>query len=520
MEKLSLGIELGSTRIKAVLIDQTKNVIASGSFDWENKLENGIWTYNLEEAWHGLQMSYSDLKKEVKQKYGFDLKKVDAIGISGMMHGYLAFDKTDHLLVPFRTWRNSITAKAEEQLTDLLQFNIPQRFSLAHLYQAILNGETHIKDIAFITTLAGYIHWQLTGKKVLGIGDASGMFPIDSKQSDYDQNMLEIVENKIKEQQYNWQLKEILPEVLVAGQLAGTLTENGAKLLDPTGELISGIPLCPPEGDAGTGMVATNSIKARTGNISAGTSIFAMIVLEEKLSRVYPEIDMVTTPKGDAVAMVHANNCSSEIDAWVKIFQDFLKATGFEMSTNDLYQTLFNEALKGDLDAGGLLSYGYLSGEHITRMPEGRPLLVRTPESNFNLANLMRVNIYTAFGALHMGLKILEKEQVKIDKIFGHGGIFKTKGVAQQFLASAIKTPVSVMETAGEGGAWGIALLADYLTAASELSLEDYLEQQVFAYIKSHECQPLPEESAGFDTFIKHYEAGLAIELAAIANFK
>jgi len=520
MNKLSLGIELGSTRIKAILIDETKNAIASGGFEWENKLENGIWTYSLEEAWHGLQVSYAELIEDFKQKHGVELEKVDAIGISGMMHGYLAFDANDKLLVPFRTWRNAITADAEHQLTELLQFNIPQRWSVAHLYQAILNGEDHVNEVAFITTLAGYIHWQLTGNKVLGIGDASGMFPIDSKTRDYNENMLGIFDEKIKDKCYDWKLKDILPEVLVAGELAGTLTPEGARLLDPTGKLNSGIALCPPEGDAGTGMVATNSVKARTGNISAGTSIFAMIVLEQELSQVYPEVDMVTTPKGDAVAMVHANNCSSEIDAWVKIFREFLSATGFEMSTNDLYQTLFTEALKGDPDAGGLLSYGYLSGENITKIPEGRPLLVRTPESNFNLANLIRVNIYTAFGALKIGLKTLEKEQVKIDKIFGHGGIFKTEGVAQQFLASAINIPVSVMETASEGGAWGIALLADYLTEAAKKSLEDYLEQQVFAQAKSHESQPLSEEIRGFETFIKHYEDGLAIELAAIENFK
>ena len=520
MENLSLGIELGSTRIKAVLIDQTKNVIASGGFEWENKLENGIWTYSIDEAWHGLQVSYTQLKDEFKQKQGFELEKVDAIGISGMMHGYLAFDADDNLLVPFRTWRNAITADAEHQLTELLQFNIPQRWSVAHLYQAILNREEHVENVTFITTLAGYIHWQLTGNKVLGIGDASGMFPIDSKKRDYNDKMLATFDEKIKEKQYGWQIKDVLPEVLVAGQVAGTLTEAGAMRLDPTGKLSAGIPLCPPEGDAGTGMVATNSVKARTGNISAGTSIFAMIVLEQELSQVYPEIDMVTTPKGDAVAMVHANNCSSEIDAWVRIFQDFLTAAGISMSTNELYRTLFTEALKGDPDAGGLLSYGYLSGENITNMPEGRPLLVRTPASNFNLANLIRVSIYTAFGALQIGLKTLEKEQVKIDKIFGHGGIFKTEGVAQQFLASAIKTPVSVMETAGEGGAWGIALLADYLTDASELILEDYLEQKVFAQAQSNECQPLAEESSGFETFIKQYEDGLAIELAAIENFK
>ena len=519
--KLSLGIELGSTRIKAVLINENQSVIASGSFEWENKLENDIWTYSLEDAWTGMQASYAQLKKQVKERHGFTIKKIDAIGFSAMMHGYLAFDNKDQLLTPFRTWRNATTADAQKQLTELLAFNIPQRWSIAHLYQAILNEEAHVKDIAFFTTLAGYVHWKLTGQKVLGVGDASGMFPIDSKTKDYNLEMMAIFGEKISSKGYPWLLKDILPKILVAGQQAGELTEDGAKLLDPDGDLAPGAALCPPEGDAGTGMVATNSVKQRTGNISAGTSIFAMIVLEEKLKQVYPEIDMVTTPKGDAVAMVHANNCSSEINSWIKIFREFLDATGIQMSTDQLYQTLFDEALKGDMDAGGILSYGYLSGENITNIPEGRPLLVRTPKSNFNLANLMRVNLYTAFGALQMGMKTLtEKEQVKVDQIFGHGGIFKTEGIAQQILASAINIPVSVMETASEGGAWGIALLADYLTfAKKDISLEDYLKQQVFANEKTTCRQPIKEETAGFEVFAKHYELGLPIAMAAIDNF-
>jgi len=519
--KLSLGVEFGSTRIKAVLIDENQAVVATGAFEWENQLENGIWTYSLDSVWQGLQASYAQLKQEVKDKYGFTLSKISTIGVSAMMHGYLAFDKNAQLLTPFRTWRNAITAEAEHQLTQIFEFNIPQRWSIAHLYQAILNNEAHVEDVAFFTTLAGYVHWKLTGKKVLGIGDASGMFPIDSKTKDYNTEMIKTFDTTVCDKNYPWKLKDILPRVLTAGQKAGALTDEGAKLLDPGGDLEPGIPLCPPEGDAGTGMVATNSVKQRTGNISAGTSVFAMIVLENELSTVYPEIDLVTTPIGDAVAMVHANNCSSEINAWVKIFREFLESSGIKMSTEQLYQTLFTESLKGDMDAGGLLSYGYLSGENITKIPEGRPLLVRTPNSNFNLANLIRVNLYTAFGALQMGMKTLtEKEQVKVDQIFGHGGIFKTEGVAQQILASAINTPVSVMETAGEGGAWGIALLADYLKYAEEgLALEDYLEQKVFAGAKISTRQPIAEETAGFEVFAERYAKGLAIELAAIENF-
>ena len=519
--KLSLGVELGSTRIKAVLVAEDQEVVASGSFEWENQLENGFWTYSLDSVWQGLQSSYAELKQEVKDRYGFTLSKITAIGFSAMMHGYLAFDQDDQLLVPFRTWRNATTAEAQHQLTELLGFNIPQRWSIAHLYQAMLNGEEHVKDIAFFTTLAGYVHWKLTGEKVLGVGDASGMFPIDAQTKDYNSGMMSIFDEKVSTMNYPLNLKDIIPKVLVAGEKAGELTKEGALLLDPAGDLGSGVPLCPPEGDAGTGMVATNSVKQRTGNISAGTSVFAMIVLESELSKVYPEIDMVTTPKGDAVAMVHANNCSSEINAWVKIFREFLDAAGIEMSTDQLYQTLFTESLKGDMDAGGILSYGYLSGENITKVPEGRPLLVRSPNSNFNLANLMRVNLYTAFGALHLGMKTLtDKERVRVDQIFAHGGIFKTEGVAQQILASAINTPIAVMETAGEGGAWGIALLADYLEFyEAGLTLEDYLEDKVFANEKVMCREPIEEEVAGYEVFARRYEDGLAIEMAAVESF-
>ncbi|MGC6769355.1 xylulokinase [Enterococcus sp. LJL51] len=517
--KTSLGIELGSTRIKAVLIDEHQEPVASGSHTWENQLADGLWTYSLEDIWSGLQDSYQNLKKDVFQKFGVKLTKIGAMGFSAMMHGYMAFDKENQLLVPFRTWRNSNTAAAEKELTKLFNYNIPQRWSIAHLYQAILNQEAHVETIHYFTTLAGYVHWQLTGEKVLGIGDASGMFPIDPAVKNYDQRMITAFDKQTAKHNYSWQLQDILPKVLVAGEPAGLLTEAGAKLLDPTGDLIAGMPLCPPEGDAGTGMTATNSVAKRTGNVSAGTSVFAMIVLEKELKKVHPELDLVTTPAGDLVAMVHANNCSSDINAWVKLFEEFIKVCGFELSTEKLYELLFNQALQGDKECGGLLSYGYFSGENITHIPEGRPLFVRTPDSRFNLANFMRVHLFTAFGALNIGMKILvEEEQVQIDKVLGHGGIFKTEGVAQKVLAAAINTPVSLMETAGEGGAWGIALLADYLGYAKEnQSLATYLEQQVFAGEAGSELAPDPEDTAGFEQFAQRYKEGLPIEEAAAA---
>ena len=520
--RTSLGIELGSTRIKAVLIDEHQTPIASGSHEWENQLVDGIWTYSIEAIWTGLQHSYRCLKEEVQQNYDVALNKIGAIGFSAMMHGYMAFDKEDQLLVPFRTWRNAITADAEKELTELFNYNIPQRWSIAHLYQAILNGEGHLPDVSFFTTLAGYVHWQLTGEKVLGVGDASGMFPIDPKQRNYDAGMIEKFDQRIKEKQFPWQLNDILPKVLVAGEAAGCLTEDGAKLLDPTGGLLPGIPLCPPEGDAGTGMSATNSVAQRTGNVSAGTSVFAMIVLEKDLKKVHPELDLVTTPAGDLVAMVHANNCSSEINAWVKLFKEFSVASGFDIDVEQLYEILFKQALAGDKDCGGLLSYGYFSGENITHMPEGRPLFVRTPDSSFNLANFMIMHLYSAFGALQIGMKILrEEEQVHIDKVLGHGGIFKTEGVAQGILATAMETPVSLMETAGEGGAWGIALLADYLNYANQgQDLATYLDQQVFAGNEGTEVAPSPEDVKGFEAFAKRYAQGLPIEKAAVDFLK
>lgn len=520
--KTSLGIELGSTRIKAVLIDDKQQPIASGSHEWENQLIEGIWTYSLEAIWYGLQDSYLKLKEEVQEKFDTELTTIGAIGFSAMMHGYMAFDQADELLVPFRTWRNSITAEAEIELTKLFNYTIPQRWSIAHLYQAILNKEPHVKNLAFFTTLAGYVQWQLTGEKVLGIGDASGMFPIDPKIKNYDEQMVAIFDQKVETNHYPWQLKEVLPQVLVAGENAGTLTEKGARLLDPSGSLLAGIPLCPPEGDAGTGMVATNSVAVRTGNVSAGTSVFAMIVLENELKKVHPELDMVTTPSGELVAMVHANNCSSDINAWVNLFRQFAKVSGFDISTEKLYEILFQQALAGDEDCGGLLSYGYFSGENITHMPEGRPLFVRTPDSEFNLANFMRVHLFSAFGALHMGMKILvEEEKVVIDKVLGHGGIFKTEGVAQNILAAAMNTPVALMETAGEGGAWGIALLADYLQHAKKgRTLVDYLNHQVFGENEGIEVVPDPTDVEGFNMFIDRYEKGLPIEKTAVEFLK
>lgn len=459
-----LGIEFGSTRIKAVLTGADHTPIASGSYDWENQYEDGIWTYHLDMIWRGLKECYRSLREEVGSRYGVELEGTKAIGISAMMHGYLAFDENGELLVPFRTWRNTITQEAADKLTDVFQYNIPQRWSIAHLYQAILNQEPHVSKVRFITTLSGYLHWKLTGESVLGIGDAAGMFPIDSSIRDYHPKMLSQFDELIRENEYPWKIEEILPKVLCAGDKAGTLTEAGARLLDESGTLKGGIPMCPPEGDAGTGMTATNSVTVRTGNVSAGTSVFAMLVLENELKGVHREIDMVTTPAGDPVAMVHCNNCTSDLNAWVGLFAEFLETMGMDVDRNQLYGTLYRKAMEGEADGGGLLSYGYLSGEHITGFEEGRPMFVRTPDSRFNLANFMRVNLYTALGALKTGMDILKREEgVQSDRIMGHGGLFKTKGAGQQIMADAMEIPVAVMETAGEGGAWGIALLAAFM---------------------------------------------------------
>lgn len=520
--KTVLGIEFGSTRIKAVLIGEDNTPIASGSHDWENSFVNNIWTYSVEDIWKGLQDSYQKVAKNVKQQYGVTLQTVGSIGFSAMMHGYMAFDKDGELLVPFRTWRNNFTEQASTELTELFKYNIPQRWSIAHLYQAILNKEEHSDAISYQTTLAGYIHWKLTGKKVLGVGEASGVFPIDLNTKNYNQKMIDQFNKLIAPKNLPWELEEILPEVLVAGESAGVLTEEGAKLLDPTGELNAGIPLCPPEGDAGTGMVATNSVAKRTGNVSAGTSAFAMVVLEKDLSKVYPEIDLVTTPTGNLVAMAHSNNCTSDLNAWVGMFEEFSKAMGIEVDIDKLYETLFTQALNGDPDAGGLLSYGYLSGEHMTHFEEGRPLFVRSSDSNFNLANFMRTHLFTAFGAMKIGMDILiEEEKVKLDEVLGHGGIFKTEGVGQGILAGAFNVPVSVMKTAGEGGAWGIALLASYMiNKKNDETLEEYLNEKVFADQEVKTMTPDPKDVEGFKKFMERYTKGLAIERAAVDNLK
>ena len=520
--KAILGIEFGSTRIKAVLIDTDNNPIAQGSFEWENQLVDGLWTYSIDTIWKGLQDCYADLRKNVKAEYDCEIKQLAAIGISAMMHGYMAFGKDENILVPFRTWRNTNTAKAAAELSELFHFNIPLRWSISHVYQAILNGEEHINKIDFLTTLAGYIHWQLTGKKVLGVGDASGMLPIDSNTNNYDAEMVAKFDKLIEPKNLGWKILDILPEVLNAGEDAGVLTEEGAKKLDPSGTLQAGAPLCPPEGDAGTGMVATNAVRQRTGNVSAGTSSFSMIVLEKALSQPYEVIDMVTTPDGSPVAMVHCNNCTSDLNAWVGLFKQYQELLGVPVDMNEVFGKLYNHALEGDADCGGLIAYNYISGEPVTGLAEGRPMFVRSANDHFNLANFMRANLYASVAVLKIGNDVLFKdEKVQVDRITGHGGLFKTKGVGQRILAAAINSPISVMETAGEGGAWGIALLAGYLVNnAEKLSLADYLDQKVFAGNTGVEIAPTAEDVAGFDKYIETYKAGLAIEQAAVANKK
>lgn len=520
--KTVLGIEFGSTRIKAVLVDDRNEPIASGAHDWENRWENGIWTYHLEDIWTGLQDCYRKLTEDVEQQYGVELTKIGAMGFSAMMHGYMAFNEKGELLVPFRTWRNTMTEQASKELTELFSYHIPQRWSIAHLYQAILNQEEHVAEITYFTTLAGYVHWQLTGQKVLGIGEASGMFPIDIHRKNFNRNMMQQFDEKIADEKYPWKLEEILPKVLLAGDAAGTLTEEGAKLLDPSGKLQSGILVCPPEGDAGTGMAATNSVAKRTGNVSAGTSVFAMLVLEQDLKKVHEEIDLVTTPSGNLVAMVHCNNCTSDLNAWVNLFGEFAESFGIKADKTQLFETLYRKALEGDKDCGGLLAYNYFSGEHITKLEEGRPLFARTPESSFNLANFMRVHLMTSLGALKTGLDILFKEEnIQADEVFGHGGLFKTKGVGQKLLAAAMNTPVSVMETAGEGGAWGIALLASYmLNRGADETLDSFLSEKVFHGETGVREEPDAADVAGFDTFMKRYTKGLSIEQTAVVSMK
>lgn len=520
--KTVLGIEFGSTRIKGVLLDDKQEVLATGGFAWENKLEDGVWTYHLEDVWTGLQACFKELKENVKSEYDTELETIGAIGVSAMMHGYLVFDKEGNQLVPFRTWRNTITEKAAEELVSLFEHQIPQRWSIAHLYQSIMDDMEHVKEIHFMTTLAGYVHWKLTGKKVLGVDDAAGMFPIDPDTKTYYTDMLNKFDDKISEKGYPWKVKDLLPEVLVAGENAGTLTEEGALLMDPEGTLKAGIPMCPPASDAGTGMVATNSVKVRTGNVSAGTSVFSMIVLEKNLSKVYPEIDIVTTPEGNSVAMVHCNNCTSDLNAWVSIFKEFCDTFGMEMDMDRLYGGLYHKALEGEKECGGLLAYNYFSGEHITHFQEGRPLFVREQNCKFTLANFMRAHLYTSLGAIKVGNDILlGQEGVKVDVIFGHGGLFKTEGVGQKVLAAALNTPVSVMKTAGEGGAWGIAVLAAYMLEKTEgESLTDFLEYRIFEGAESITVEPDEEDVRGYEAFIERYKAGLVIEKAAVESLK
>ena len=518
--KAVLGIEFGSTRIKAVLVDESNQPIASGAHDWENRLENGIWTYSLDDIWTGLQDCYAKLAEDVQAQYGEKLVRLGAIGFSAMMHGYMAFNDKEELMVPFRTWRNTITQEASDKLTELFDYHIPQRWTIAHLYQAILNGEEHVADLKFVITLAGYIQWKLTGEKIVGVGEASGMFPIDIATGQFNEKMIDKFDAAVADKGFAWKLRDVLPAVYTAGEQAGALTAEGAKLLDPTGTLQAGIPFCPPEGDAGTGMAATNSVAKRTGNVSAGTSVFGMIVLEKELSRVYDAIDLVTTPDGSLVAMVHCNNCTSDLNAWVNLFKEYSELMGIKVDMNELYGNLYRKALEGDDDCGGLLAYNYFSGEHVTGFNEGRPLFVRTPDAKFNIANFMRVHLFTSLGALKTGLDILlKKEGVRVDEILGHGGLFKTRGVGQSILAAAIDAPVSVMETAGEGGAWGIALLASYMIHkdAGE-SLAAFLDSKVFAGQKGEKMTPKAADVEGFNKFMKRYSAGLAIERAAVEN--
>lgn len=518
--KAVLGIEFGSTRIKAVLIDQQNKPIAQGSHTWENQLVDGLWTYSLDAIWNGLQDCYTDLRNDVKKQYNTEIENLAAIGISAMMHGYMAFNEKDELLVPFRTWRNTNTGPAAAELSELFVYNIPLRWSISHLYQCILNGEPHVKDIKFQTTLAGYIHWALTGEKVLGIGDASGMIPIDPDTKTYNAEMVAKFDKLVASKGFDFKLLDIFPKVLVAGENAGYLTEEGAKKLDVSGHLKAGIPICPPEGDAGTGMAATNAVKQRTGNVSAGTSSFSMIVLEKDLSKPYEVIDMVTTPDGSLVAMVHCNNCTSEINAWVNLFTEFQTLMGMPVDMNALFTNLFTAANQGDPDCGGLLLYNYISGEPVAGLTDGRPLFVRSANDKFSLANFMRANIYAAVAVLKIGNDILLKEEkVKIDRLTGHGGLFKTTDAGQRILAAALNSPISVMETAGEGGAWGIALLASFLVNNDKKqSLPDFLDEQVFAGDTGVEIAPDPADVEGFNKYIETYKAGLAIEKAAVDN--
>ena len=518
--KAILGIELGSTRIKAILIDEDNNPIAQGAHEWENQLVDGLWTYSTEAIWYGLQDCYAHLREDVKNRYDIEIEDLAAIGISAMMHGYLPFNDKAEILVPFRTWRNTNTSEAAAKLSELFEYNIPLRWSISHLYQAILNGEPHVKEISYLTTLAGYIHWQLSGEKVLGIGDVSGMLPVDTKTKTYDATMVEKFDSLVASQGYPWKLLDIMPKSLVAGEDAGCLTEEGARRLDVSGHLKAGVKMCPPEGDAGTGMVATNAVLQRTGNVSAGTSSFSMIVLEKELSKPYEMIDMVTTPDGSLVAMVHCNNCTSDLNAWVGLFKDYQQLLGIPVDMNEVFGKLYNNALSGDADCGGLLSYNYVSGEPITGMVEGRPLFVRSASDKFNLANFMRAHLHASVAVLKIGNDILfNDEKIEVDRITGHGGLFKTPGVGQRILAAALNTPISVMETAGEGGAWGIALLAGYIVNnPKKLSLPGWLNEVVFLNNVGTEIAPTPQDVEGFNIYIERYKRGIPVEQSAVDN--
>ncbi len=516
--RVSVGIEFGSTRIKAVMVDENFSPVASGTHDWQNRLENGIWTYTQEDITLGLQDAYKSLADNVREKYGIQITSIASIGISAMMHGYLPFDSEGKLLAGFRTWRNTMTEEAAKALTEAFGFNIPQRWSIAHLYQAILSGEAHVPHISFFTTLAGYVHWQLTGEKVLGIGDASGMFPIDPETKDYDKSMLAKFSELVKDKGFGWDIADILPKIVPAGESAGTLTQEGARLLDPTGTLKAGSVVCPPEGDAGTGMVATNSIAPRTGNVSAGTSIFAMAVLEKNLSKVHEEIDIVTTPCGDPVAMVHCNNCTTDLDAWVRMFGSLLGTFGVDVPKSEIYDKLYSSALSAPADCGGLVSCNYFSGEHVTGFTKGRPMLIRTPESQFDISTLMRSLIYSCMGTLKIGMDILlGEEKVELDKLLAHGGLFKAPVVGQRFLASALNVPVAVMESAGEGGAWGIALLAAFAVREDKSEgLADFLDKKVFSKFASSVMQPDKADSEGFAKYMEGFKAGLKVQRTAV----
>lgn len=518
LERAVLGLEMGSTRIKAVLIDEEHKPIASGDYAWENRLENGVWTYDLEEVVTGLRACYRSLADDAEAKFGQRPRRLAAIGISGMMHGYLVFDKAGELLVPFRTWRNTITGQAAAELTEKFRFNIPQRWSIAHLYQAILNKEEHVKDIALLTTLSGYIHLRLTGQNVVGVGEASGMFPYDQTSGDFSAAHVKLFDELVSDRGYPWKLRDILPGVLPAGAPAGVLTAEGAALLDETGTLEPGIPLCPPEGDAGTGMTATGAVLPRTGSISAGTSAFALLVLERELKGCYPEIDVVATPSGQPVAMAHTNTCTSDADAWVRLFGEFYQFMGQKADLGELFPKLFRKALEGEPDCGGLVNFNYFSGEPVTGTEIGRPMFTRVPEGHFTLANFMRAQLYGAIAALKLGIDLLvEREGVETDRLLGHGGFFKTEGVGRQIMADALGVPISTMKTAGEGGPWGMALLAAYMCRKAEgESMEDYLDK-VFARAESQVSQPDPAGRAGFAAYLKRYTACLPAERALAA---